>query len=250
MTCGGITGFGGITVMGIATKVGPPPADGGGVTVMGTCGAGAGAGVPPPAPGLPPPPPPVDAVVTETFADAVPVVVPDAHVKVKLAAVDNGPTLSVPEVLFVPLHAPDAVQLVALVDDHDRVALLPDVTEVGEAEMVTVGIGVTDTGVTAIVTDWVAGVTVPPLQVIVYVVFAIRFVNVSVPEIALVPVQPPDAVQEAVFEEDHVKIVEPPETTDVGAPENVTVGTEGVTAVTVTATLWFVEPVALVQVSV
>jgi hypothetical protein len=46
----------------------------------------------------------------------------------------------VPEVALLPLHAPDAVQEVALVDDHVRVALPPDVTEVGEAEMTTVGI--------------------------------------------------------------------------------------------------------------
>ena len=47
-----------------------------------------------------------------------------------------------PEVDLVPDHAPDAVQAVALAEDHERVEADPDVTEVGLAEMETVGAGV------------------------------------------------------------------------------------------------------------
>jgi hypothetical protein len=46
-----------------------------------------------------------------------------------------------PEVPMVPLHDPEGVQEVALVDDHDRVDEDPLVMEVGLAEMVTVGAG-------------------------------------------------------------------------------------------------------------
>ena len=163
-----------MTVIGVATKVAGAVVEGG-VT---TTGVGAGAGVAPPPPPLlaaPPPDellpppllvvPPVDAVVTLTFADPVPVRVPEVQVRVKLAAVVRAPVDSVPLVALLPVHAPLAVQEVASVDDHVRVEVPPDVTEVGFAEMVTVGVGVTEAGVTAMVMDWVAGVTLPPLQV-------------------------------------------------------------------------------------
>jgi hypothetical protein len=54
---------------------------------------------------------------------------------------DSGPVLWLPDVAFVPLQLPDAEQLVALVEDHERVALPPLVTLVGDAESCTVGAG-------------------------------------------------------------------------------------------------------------
>jgi hypothetical protein len=45
----------------------------------------------------------------------------------------------VPEVVFEPVHAPDAVQLVVLVDDQVSVDVPPEATDVGEAENVSVG---------------------------------------------------------------------------------------------------------------
>ena len=50
-------------------------------------------------------------------------------------------SVAVPLVVFVPLHAPLAVQLVAFVDDHVRVDDCPLVTVVGFAESETVGAG-------------------------------------------------------------------------------------------------------------
>jgi hypothetical protein len=50
-------------------------------------------------------------------------------------------TLKVPLAASAPLHAPLAVQEVALVDDHVTVALCPTVIEVGATAMVTVGMG-------------------------------------------------------------------------------------------------------------
>jgi len=55
-------------------------------------------------------------------------------------------TLVEPEVAWVPLHAPDAVQLVASVDDQVSVLLAPAATVAGLALMDTVGAGVTTTG--------------------------------------------------------------------------------------------------------
>ncbi len=46
-----------------------------------------------------------------------------------------------PEVPFVPDQPPDAVQVVALVVDQFSDAGLPEVIEVGEAEIVTVATG-------------------------------------------------------------------------------------------------------------
>lgn len=52
-----------------------------------------------------------------------------------------GETVSVPLVAWLPLHAPLAVQDVALVDDQVSLALPPTSTEVGDTEIVTVGAG-------------------------------------------------------------------------------------------------------------
>ncbi len=77
--------------------------------------------------------------------------------------------------------------------------------------------------------------------------------KVWVPEIPLVPDHPfvpPVAVQLVALVEDHVMTVEPPLVTDAGVAAMVTVGAEGTTALTVMVTLWFTEPVVLVQVNV
>jgi len=51
-------------------------------------------------------------------------------------------TVCVPEAVFAPLHPPEAVQEVALVEDHVKVDDEPELTEVGLAEMEIVGGGV------------------------------------------------------------------------------------------------------------
>jgi hypothetical protein len=45
----------------------------------------------------------------------------------------------VPEVVFEPVHAPDAVQLVEFVEDHESFDVPPEATDVGDAENVSVG---------------------------------------------------------------------------------------------------------------
>ena len=60
-----------------------------------------------------------------------------------------GLTLWLPEVPLVPDQAPEAVQLVALVEDHVSVELDPLWIELGLAEIETVGAGVAAVTVTA-----------------------------------------------------------------------------------------------------
>ena len=57
------------------------------------------------------------------------------------AAEDNGPVLWVPLTPKAPFHAPDAVQEVALVEVHCKLAALPVATAAGEAVKVTTGSG-------------------------------------------------------------------------------------------------------------
>jgi hypothetical protein len=58
------------------------------------------------------------------------------------------------------------------------------------------------------------------------------------PEDALVPDQPPEAVQEVAFVEDQVSVDDPPLVTDVGFPASDTVGTGGDTVVALAAIDW------------
>ena len=53
-----------------------------------------------------------------------------------------GDAAKVPLVAFAPLHPPEAVHAVALVEDQVTVETLPDVMLAGLAEIVTVGSGV------------------------------------------------------------------------------------------------------------
>ena len=63
------------------------------------------------------------------------------HVKVYLVVAVRAPVLCEPLVASLPLHPPDAVQDVVLVDDQVSVAAAPLLTVLGLAEKVTVGAG-------------------------------------------------------------------------------------------------------------
>jgi hypothetical protein len=54
-------------------------------------------------------------------------------------ALFSAPVETEPEVACVPTHSPEAVQLVASVDDHVKVEADPETTVAGEAEIETVG---------------------------------------------------------------------------------------------------------------
>ena len=162
----------------------------------------------------------VDAV-TETEALAWPVPPAPVQLSVNVVLALRPPVLADPEIAFVPLQPPDAVHDVALVDDQVNVLLDPLVTEVGDAERLTVGAGV------EAVTDTEAlFCVVPPApeQLSVYVVLVLRPPVLAVPEVARAPLQPPDAVQDVAFADDHVRVLAPPLATVVGDADRLTVG--------------------------
>jgi hypothetical protein len=132
-----------------------------------------------------------------------------------------------PLVARVPDQPPDAVQLVAFVEDHDKVALEPLAMLVGLTLSEIVGTGAD----TEIVTDW-AALPPAPVQVSMNWVAAVRLEVLCEPLVALPPLQPPEAAQEAALVDDHVRVDAAPLLTVVGLPVSVTVGT-GVVTVTV-----------------
>ncbi len=91
----------------------------------------------------PPPllPPAAAAAVTATCTVAVPLPPPPVHVSVNEEVSVNAPVLREPDVATAPFHAPEALQLVALVELQVSVALLPVTTLLAEEVSVTVGAG-------------------------------------------------------------------------------------------------------------
>jgi hypothetical protein len=116
------------------------------------------------------------------------------------------------------------VQAVALVDDHVKVLLPPLLTEVGDADSVTVG-----TGVEAVTVTEALACAVPPapVQLNVKEASAFRAPVLSLPEIALLPLHPPEAVHDVALVDDQVKVLLDPLLTEVGAADKLTVGAAG-----------------------
>jgi hypothetical protein len=128
---------------------------------------------------------------------------------------------------FVPVQPPDAVQLVALVELHVNVDEPPDAMLVGDAVNVTVG-------APAIATAAVCDAEPPvPEQLSVYVPLVVRALVLCVPDVALVPLQLPDAVQLVAFVELHVNVDDPPDAMLVGDAVSVTVGAAAIVTVAV-----------------
>ena len=125
------------------------------------------------------------------------------QLRVKLLLAESGPLDSFPEVAFAPLQAPDAVQLVASVEDQVRVDDCPETTLVGLALKDKVGAG----GVTVTVTDCVI-VPPAPLQPRVKLLVLASAPVDWLPEVALAPLQAPDAVQPVALLEDQVKVAD------------------------------------------
>jgi len=123
----------------------------------------------------------------------------------------------------VPDHAPEAVQDVASVLDQVSVELAPASTTVGLAEITTMGAGGEPTST---VTDSVA-VPPAPLQVIVYVLLAVKAPVLIEPAVASAPDHAPDAVHDVASLLDHVSVELAPYATEVGLAVNVTTGGGG-----------------------
>jgi hypothetical protein len=129
-----------------------------------------------------------------------------------------------PLVAKVPDQPPEAVQAVAFVEDQVKVELPPLATLLGLALIVTDGAAAE----TVTVADWLA---LPPAPVHVSVnwVFVVRLPVLCEPLVALLPVQPPEAVQDVALVEDQVRVEVAPLATVLGLAVRVTAGAGVVT---------------------
>jgi hypothetical protein len=125
----------------------------------------------------------------------------------------------VPLVPSVPVHAPEAVQEVALVEDQLNVELPPLATLVGLADSDTVGAGAD----TVTVADCEADPP-DPVQASVNLVVAVSAGVLAEPLIGSDPLQPPDAVHELALLDDQVSAEAPPLVTVLGLAERVMAG--------------------------
>jgi hypothetical protein len=144
---------------------------------------------------------------------------------------------------FDPVQAPLALHEVAFVDDQVSVEDSPLLMVEGFAEIETVGAGVDTVTVTDLLAEPPA-----PVQVSVYVVVAASAPVDWFPLVALLPVQPPVALQEVALAEDQARVEDAPLDTEPGLAVRVTEGTG--LDVTVTVTDLLALPPGPVQVSV
>jgi hypothetical protein len=161
---------------------------------------------------------------TVTVVEVLAVPPSPVHASPNVAVPVSAPLDWLPEVVLVPVHAPDATQEVALAEDQVRVEDAPLVTDVGLAISDTVGTG----GVTVTVAE---ALPVPPapVQASVNVPVLVSAPLDWLPEVVLVPVHAPEATQEVALAEDQVRVEDAPLETDVGIAVSDTVGTGGVT---------------------
>jgi hypothetical protein len=127
--------------------------------------------------------------------------------------------LALPFVGSLPDQPPEAVQLLALLEDQLRIADPPLLTVVGLALRLTEGAGME----TLTVTDWLA-LPPGPLQVSVKLVEVLSAPVLAVPLVGSFPDQPPEAVQLVAFVDDQLSIADPPLLTLVGVALRLTVG--------------------------
>lgn len=81
------------------------------------------------------------AVVTVTVTPRLADPPAPSHASVNVLVALSGADCSLPEVVFCPAQAPEALQPVAFCEDHVRVDREPLVTELGDAASATVGAG-------------------------------------------------------------------------------------------------------------
>jgi hypothetical protein len=167
---------------------------------------------------------PVDAF---TVTVALWLIVPPAPVQLSVytAVAFRAPVDFDPLTAWAPLHAPDAVQAVALVEVQVRVDALPLLTLEGLVFNDTVGAGGAET---LTVVDCAAEPPVP-VQVRVNFVVAVRAGVACEPAVACAPLQPPEAVQAVALVDDQVSAEVAPLLTVAGVAVKVTAGAGVVT---------------------
>jgi hypothetical protein len=159
---------------------------------------------------------------------------------VNVVVVVSAPVEAVPAVGWPPLHPPDAVHVVALVELHVSVEAPPIATLVGSAVKVTDAGGIT---VTATV---LLPVPPGPVHVNVKLVVLVSAPVAAVPLAGLLPLHPPEAVHVVALVELQVSVDASPTNTLVGFADRLTVGA----GTTVTVTLRLSVPPVPVHISV
>jgi hypothetical protein len=165
---------------------------------------------------------PGGATVTVTDCDAEPP--GPSQVKVNCVVALKSTVACDPLVGSLPLHPPDAVQVVEFDAAHVKVDVLPSSTVVGLADSVIAGAG----PVTETVADCIA-VPPGPSQVSVYVASASSVPVDADPLTALLPDHEPEAVQAVAFVVVQVNVELPPCVTLLGCALTLMVGCGAVT---------------------
>ena len=152
---------------------------------------------------------------------------------------------------MLPVHPPEAVQLAALVTVQLSVVPPPLATVDGVALTITEGSGGATGGTTVTLTDCVA-VPPAPVQVSANDEFAVSGPVEALPEVALLPLQLPEAEQAAALVDDQVNVEAPPDSTVEGTAASDTDGPCGAEggAVTFAVTVWPAVPPEPMHVSV
>jgi hypothetical protein len=168
----------------------------------------------------------VPLVFGVTVTVALWLVVPPAPVQLNVYTVValRAPVDCDPLIACAPLHPPDAVQAVALVEVQLKVDVPPLLTLVGLALKDTVGAG--DETVTVADCD---AEPPAPVQVRVNLVVAVSAGVVCVPAVTSEPLQPPEAVQAVALVDDQVSAEVAPLLTVAGFTVRVTAGAGVVT---------------------
>lgn len=173
-----------------------------------------------------------DGGVTVTVTDWLAEPTLPVQVSVNVVVAVRAPVDAEPDVPRLPLQPPDAVQLVALVDDQLSVDEPPCATAGGAALSMTVG-RVPPIGDTVTVTDC-AALPPAPAHVSVNVVVAVSPERVSEPLVGFAPLQPPLAVQVVAFAAVQLNVLAPPLLTVVGAAVSVIDGAGAASTVMLT----------------
>ena len=134
-----------------------------------------------------------------------------------------------PEGFFCPVQPPEAVQAVALVEDHVSCVLPPLFTAVGFALSVAEGAGLL---LTVTVTLCMALVPPGPVHCAEKVLFDVMLEIVCVPDVATLPLQSPEPVHEVALVEVQLSIDVPCGETAVGFAVRSTVGAGALVTVT------------------
>jgi hypothetical protein len=129
-----------------------------------------------------------------------------------------------PEMALLPDQLPEAVQDAASVEDQVIVDDPPLATDVGFAEIDTVGTG--GGGGVPVTLTWAEALALPsgPLQVSEKLLLVLSGPVDWLPEVALLPDHAPAAEHDVAFVELHVSVETPPLATEIGLAARDTVG--------------------------